>query len=154
PAGVPRVPRPPVVPRATSVKPPVLPSTVSNETRVGVVPTAQLPAVSATTATHQAAKAYDDGKSITDTLPDIKSTSLPRASHSQLAIDATIHTSGAMRQTPAGGVPAPVQLNAGGRIHQYELIRELGRGGMGMVWAARDTKLGRRVAIKLLHEAS
>ena len=38
----------------------------------------------------------------------------------------------------------------GVRINQYELIRELGQGGMGTVFLARDTKLGRRVAIKFL----
>ena len=39
----------------------------------------------------------------------------------------------------------------GAIINQYELIRELGAGGMGTVYLARDTKLGRKVAIKILN---
>ena len=34
---------------------------------------------------------------------------------------------------------------------QYHLERELGRGGMGVVFEARDSTLDRRVAIKVVH---
>ncbi|WP_406363855.1 serine/threonine-protein kinase [Streptomyces sp. NBC_01579] len=35
-------------------------------------------------------------------------------------------------------------------LGRYELTHELGRGGMGVVWAARDRDNGREVAVKLL----
>src|SRR5262249_53479124 len=44
-------------------------------------------------------------------------------------------------------------LAIGAKLGSYEVVGSLGAGGMGEVYRARDTKLGRDVAIKLLPEA-
>src|ERR1041384_3867284 len=43
-------------------------------------------------------------------------------------------------------------LERGTRFGHYEIIKQIGAGGMGEVYLAHDLKLGRHVAIKTLHE--
>ena len=38
----------------------------------------------------------------------------------------------------------------GARLGQYEIVSQIGGGGMGVVYKAQDTRLKRQVAIKLL----
>ncbi|MGB2714142.1 MAG: serine/threonine-protein kinase [Vicinamibacterales bacterium] len=50
---------------------------------------------------------------------------------------------------PADDIPMPATLN-GRRVGPYEILSRIGAGGMGEVYKARDTRLGRSVAIKVL----
>jgi WD40 repeat protein len=64
---------------------------------------------------------------------------------------ATLATPESPLAPPAG---APFELEPGATLRHYEVLRPLGRGGMGAVYLARDTKLGRLVAIKALRTQS
>jgi Tol biopolymer transport system component len=75
----------------------------------------------------------------------------------QALLDQPVSTSGFVDFL---GGPAPAHLRdiptlnlTGRRLGSYQILSLLGRGGMGEVYRARDTKLGRDIAIKVLPAA-
>ena len=56
-----------------------------------------------------------------------------------------------MENTSASTFPSERHSLLGKTVSHYEITRVLGAGAMGEVYAARDTLLGRNVAIKILH---
>ena len=51
---------------------------------------------------------------------------------------------------PAHIIASHLALTSGSRLGPYEVIASIGVGGMGEVFRARDTKLNRDVALKVL----
>jgi eukaryotic-like serine/threonine-protein kinase len=88
-----------------------------------------------------------------DATPPVSSTSRPGTA----TVPVTPITDGdagtAVLPAPAAGAPvarAGLDFADNTQIGRFGLIRQIARGGMGQVFLARDTKLGRKVAIKFL----
>ena len=62
-------------------------------------------------------------------------------------------TGGFPESSPPGSHPPAPTLSAGQRLGPYEVRGAHWQGGMGEVYRARDTRLGRQVAIKVLPHA-
>ena len=61
------------------------------------------------------------------------------------------YSAGFQRSARSGGAGDSLE---GRRVAGYEVLREIGRGGMGVVYEAEDQRLARRVALKVLPAAA
>ncbi len=83
------------------------------------------------------------------TVPPCETDAVPKGKEPRPMVTATANATQKHAPATFAALPGP-----GDVVGHYELIRELGHGGMGVVFLARDIKLARRVAIKFIHTDS
>jgi hypothetical protein len=106
-----------------------------------------LPAPEPKTFAYPSARAAGSSNHLAAQPPGEATSLLPEAQVPKLAEP---RTGGGRRK---GDSHQPLEFAENQQIGRFGLIREIARGGMGQVFLARDTKLGRRVAIKFLLHA-
>ena len=80
---------------------------------------------------------------------DTRETIRGRPHHRSAATTRVRRASDSMATVPGDFGGHPHTWHPGARIDRFELIDQIGAGGMSVVWSARDVDLGREVAIKL-----